>query len=89
MFWHIYDEVLTRSLARITTSVAPPAEQRPSQTDSVVCVLVQVVLTRAFDVSRTETQNFDAVSIPRDLIRRVIERRSTAAPKSRAVMHHS
>jgi hypothetical protein len=89
VFWHIYDEVLTRSLARITASAGQPEERCASQSDTLVCVIVQVVLTRAFDGSLTAAQKSEVVSIPTHLIRRVVERRFTAAPKISVPMRHS
>jgi hypothetical protein len=84
VFWHIYDEVLSRALARIAVDPA----QRASQADVFVCVFVQVVLSHAFDGSLTAAQKSEVVSIPTHLIRRVVERRFTAAPKIPALMRH-
>jgi hypothetical protein len=89
LFWHIYDEILTRSLARITSGTAQPAEPHTLQADAVACVFVHMVLNRAFDGSLTATQKFDVVSIPRRLIRRTIERRFAAAQKLSASTHRS
>jgi hypothetical protein len=89
VFWHIYDDVLTRTLARIASDTAQPAAQRPSQADVFVCLFVQVVLSRAFDGSLTAAQKSEVVSIPTHLIRRVVERRFTAAPKISVPMRHS
>jgi hypothetical protein len=89
VFWHIYDEVLTRSLARITASAGQPEERCASQSDTLVCVIVQVVLTRAFDGSLTAAQKSEVMSIPSQLVRRVKERRSTAASKIPAPVRRS
>jgi hypothetical protein len=89
MFWHIYVEVLTRALTRMTIDTTQPAAQRASQADVLVCVFVQVVLSHALDGSLTATQKSEAVSIPTNLIRRVVERRFTAAPKIPAPMRPS
>jgi hypothetical protein len=89
VFWHIYDEVLSRALARIAADPAQPTAQRASQADVFVCVFVQVVLSHAFDGSLTAAQKSEVVSIPTHLIRRVVERRFTAAPKIPALMRHS
>jgi hypothetical protein len=89
VFWHIYDEVLTRAVAGIATDTAQPVAQRASQADVFVCVLVQVVLSHAVDGSLTAAQKSEAMSIPSHLIRRVRERRFIAAPKFPASMRHS
>ena len=89
MFWHIYDEVLTRALARVATNPAQGTAQRTSQADTLVCVFVQVVLNHAIDGSLTAVQKSEVVSIPTHLIRRVMERKFTAAPKIPAAMRHS
>ena len=89
VFWHLYDEVLTRALTRITIDTTRSQAQRTSQPDVFVCVFVQVVLSRAFDGSLTAAQKSEAVSISTLLIRRVMERRFIAAPKILASMRHS
>ena len=89
VFWHIYDEVLTRALTRITVDSTQPAAQRASQADTVVCVFVQIVLSHAIDGSLTAGQKSEVVSIPTPLIRRVVEWRVTAAPRIPAAMRHS
>jgi hypothetical protein len=89
LFWHIYDEILTSSLARLTAGAEQPAEPHTSQADAVACVFVQIVLNRAFGGSLTATQKFDVMSIPRRLIRRTIERRSAGAQKWSASTNRS
>jgi len=79
MFWQIHDEVLTRGLAHLTTSTANPQERCTSQADALVCVIVEVVLTRAFDGSLTAEEKSEVMSIPGQLVRRVMERSFTAA----------
>ena len=89
MFWHVYDEVLTRALTRFSVDTTQTHAQRASQSDTVVCVFIQVVLNSAIDGSLTAAQKPEAMSISSHLIRRVVERRFTAAPKIPASMRHS
>jgi hypothetical protein len=86
IFWHVYDEFLSRALARV---IAQKGDPHSSQTETAVCAFVQVVLARAFDGSLTAAQESQTMSIPSRFVRRVIERRFAAAPKIPAPMHHS
>jgi hypothetical protein len=84
IFWHVYEEVLTRVLARFTTQ---SAAQPPAQAETAVCAFVQIVLARAIDGSLTAAQESHSVSIPSPLVRRVVERRFAATHTARALRH--
>jgi hypothetical protein len=82
LFWHLWDELLTRELSQLTAS---PAHEAPVwRNDVFVCLFFQAFLNRAFDGSLTAAQKTDhlVVSIPQHLIRRTIERGFTLAHRN-------
>ena len=84
VFWHIYDEILSRALAHVTAGNAPQLESRA---ETALCALVQVVVARAIDGSLTAAQESHSMSNSSRLVRRVIERRFATVPQGRALRH--
>jgi hypothetical protein len=80
LFWHLWDKLITRELARgiqpATREGVEPEWQGALSNDTVVCIFFQVFLKHAFDgvVSVAEKNSTFLVSIPQSPIRRTIGR---------------
>ena len=80
LFWDVWDELLTRELARLTQTSTSDREESAWQValrdDAVVCLFFHVLFKHAFDgsLSVAKENNTFFVSIPRDFIRRTTER---------------
>jgi len=80
LFWHLWDKVLTRELARgmqpTSGAGVEPEWQMALRSDAVVCIFFHVFLKHAFDgvVSAAEKNNTFLVSIPECPVRRTIGR---------------
>jgi hypothetical protein len=77
LFWHLWDVLLTRELARGTQTAAAgnqSAWQMAVGKEGAVCFLFHVILKHAFAgaVSATGKNNTFFVSIPQALIRRTV-----------------
>jgi hypothetical protein len=89
LFWHLWDKLLTRELARgIRPAPSASAEmewQGALSNDTVVCIFFHVFLKHAFDggVSATQKNNTFLVSIPELPIRRTIGRSCSSCLASR------
>ena len=84
IFWHLYDELLTRALARVTEQSATLPSARP---ESAICSLVQIVMSRAIDGSLATAPESQSMSISGSLIRRVIEHRFAAVHTAQTLRH--
>ncbi len=80
LFWHLWDRLLTRELARAsqpaTREGVEPEWQVALGNGSVVCIFFHVFLKHAFDgvVSAAEKNNTFLASIPECPVRRTIGR---------------
>ena len=80
LFWHLWDELLNREIARLTQPLTPSGEVlgwRPGLPDNtVVCIFFHVFLKHAFDRALTRAGKNDTflVSIPEGFVRRPVER---------------
>ena len=80
LFWHLWDELLDREIARLSQPLAPGGEVlgwRPGlPNDTVVCIFFHVFLKHVFDHALTRAEKNDTflVSIPEDFVRRSVER---------------
>lgn len=88
LFWHLWDELLDQQLARWTPPLVTGHGSQPQPgNDTLVCLLVQLVLDRAFDGSRfiSTRNNPSVVSIPQNVARRNIKGRKSPAQDRPAV----
>jgi hypothetical protein len=79
LFWHLWDELLNREIARLTQPVTLGREMgwRPGLPDNtVVCIFFHVFLKHVFDRALTRAEKNDTflVSIPEGFVRRPVER---------------
>jgi hypothetical protein len=80
LFWHLWDELLNRQIARLTQPLTPGGEllawQPPLPNSAVVCIFFHVFLKHVFDHALTRTEKNDTflVSIPEGFVRRPVER---------------
>jgi len=80
LFWHLWDELLNREIARLTQPLTPGGEllawQPPLPNSAVVCIFFHVFLKHVFDHALTRTEKNDTflVSIPEGFVRRPVER---------------
>jgi hypothetical protein len=80
LFWHLWEELLNREIARLTQPLTPSGEVlgwRPGLPDNtVVCIFFHVFLKHAFDRALTRAEKNDTflVSIPEGFVRRPVER---------------
>src|SRR5262249_48295063 len=76
LFWHVYDELLSREIARFTSAPHQHGVSSEQQSDAIACFVFQFLVHRAFDGSLTAAEKIDIslMSIPQLLIRRTIER---------------
>ena len=80
LFWHLWDELLNREIARLTQPLTPGAEvlawHPPLPNSAVVCIFFHVFLKHVFDHALTRTEKNDTflVSIPEGFVRRPVER---------------
>jgi hypothetical protein len=80
LFWHLWDELLNREIARLSQPLAPGGEalgwQPGLPNNTVVCIFFHVFLKHVFDHALTRTEKNDTflVSIPEGFVRRPVER---------------
>jgi hypothetical protein len=80
LFWHLWDELLNREIARLSQPLAPGGEalgwQPGLPNNTVVCIFFHVFLKHAFDRALTRAEKNDTflVSIPEGFVRRPVER---------------
>jgi hypothetical protein len=88
LFWHLWDMLLTRELARgrQAASAGDEPEWQPALgKEGVVCIFLHVFLKHAFDGALSVAKKNDTflVSIPGSLIRRTVERGLNSFPNTR------
>ena len=87
LFWHLWDELLNREIARLTQPLTPGGEllawQPPLPNSAVVCIFFHVFLKHVFDHALTRTEKNDTflVSIPEGFVRRPVERQFVRVAK--------
>jgi hypothetical protein len=80
LFWHLWDELLNREIARLSQPVALDGEvlgwQPGLPNNTVVCIFFHVFLKHVFDHALTKAEKNDTflVSIPEGFVRRPVER---------------
>ena len=80
LFWHLWDELLDREIARLSQPLTPGGEVlswRPGlPNNTVACIFFHVFLKHVFDRALTRAEKNDTflVSIPGGFVRRPIER---------------
>ena len=80
LFWHLWDELLNREIARLTQPLTPGGEVLgwgPGLPDNTfVCIFFHVFLKHVFDHALTRAEKNDTflVSIPEGFVRRSVER---------------
>jgi hypothetical protein len=80
LFWHLWDELLNREIARLsqplTSGGEVPGWQSGLPNNTVVCIFFHVFLKHVFDHALTRAEKNDTflVSIPEGFVRRPVER---------------
>jgi hypothetical protein len=80
LFWHLWDELLNREIARLSQPLPPGGEvmgwQPGLPNNTVVCIFFRVFLQHVFDHALTREEKNDTflVSIPEGFVRRPVER---------------
>jgi len=80
LFWHLWDELLNREIARLSQPLPPGGEvmgwQPGLPNNTVVCIFFRVFLKHVFDHALTRAEKNDTflVSIPVGFVRRPVER---------------
>jgi hypothetical protein len=91
MFWHLWDELLNREIARLTQPLTPGGEALgwgPGLPDNTVeCIFFHVFLKHVFDHALTRAEKNDTflVSIPEGFVRRPVERKFLRAAQLPAI----
>lgn len=79
LFWHLWDELLSREIAQLSQPLTPGGEvlgwQPGLPNNTVVCIFFHVFLKHVFDHALTRAEKNDTflVSIPEGFVRRPVE----------------